>query len=187
MGLFCSALVWGCLKPGKSHPRRFSALPGDSGFPADSSGTSGLTVMELVMVLIIITAVAIVAIPAISSYMDDLQNTEAISRLTAIELSLDKYYAEYGAYPDSLARVGKDSMKDPWGHPYVYLPLPAEEKLRYPVARRTREVRLVNSDYDLYSPGKDGRTDLCMNKERCWDDVVRAYNGSYTGLAKDIL
>lgn len=148
---------------------------------------AGVTVMELVIVVIIVTAVAIAAVPAISGYMDNIHNTEAVSRITNLELCLDKYYAENGKYPDSLARIGKDTLKDPWGRPFVYVPLPKEEKSRRGVGRMAREHRVINTDYDLYSLGKNGRTDLNINKERCWDDILRAYNGSYAGQAKDIL
>ena len=92
-----------------------------------------------------------------------------------------------GVLTDSLALIGKDRLKDPWGHPFVYVPLPKDVKTRWEMARKIREVRAVNTDYDLYYPGKDGRTDMSMSKKRCWDDVARAYNGSYTGLVRDIL
>jgi hypothetical protein len=69
----------------------------------------------------------------------------------------------------------------------VYVPFPKDGKSAREMARKAREYRMINTDYDLYSPGKDGKTNPVINKERCWDDVVRAYNGSYAGVAKHIL
>jgi general secretion pathway protein G len=184
MGYFCHVSPWDRVKTNVVAPADSPAFHGPF---RHIRGADGLTVAELTISLVIVTAVAIVAIPAICSYVDDIQTTEAVSRLTAIELSLDKYYAENGKYPDSLAQVGKGGVIDPWGHPYIYMPLPEDGKVRAEMGRRLREVRILNTDYDLCSPGKDGKTDLSLNKKRCWDDVVRAYNGSYTGVVRDIL
>jgi general secretion pathway protein G len=150
-------------------------------------GKAGVSVTELTIVLVIITAVVMVGVPAIGSYVDTIRNTAAVSRLTSLELCLDKYYAENGKYPESLAVIGKASLRDPWGRAFVYVPLSPDEKVRKETARKARGYRVINTDYDLYSPGKDGRTDPVINKERCWDDIVRAYNGSYAGVARDIL
>lgn len=68
---------------------------------------SGATVTELAIVTVIVLGVAAIAVPAICGYVDNIRNTEAVSRITGIELCLDKYYAEYGKYPDSLARTAR--------------------------------------------------------------------------------
>jgi len=41
----------------------------------------------------------------------------------------------------------------------------------------------VNSDYDLYSRGSDGLTDLVLNADVARDDIVRAGDGDFVGLA----
>ena len=41
----------------------------------------------------------------------------------------------------------------------------------------------INSTYDLYSMGADGRTALALTASYSLDDVVRANDGSYIGLA----
>ena len=44
----------------------------------------------------------------------------------------------------------------------------------------------VNQDYDLYSLGKDGKTNPSFKVPVSWDDVVRAYEGRYIGLVSEL-
>jgi general secretion pathway protein G len=41
----------------------------------------------------------------------------------------------------------------------------------------------INSDYDLYSEGKDGNSAPPLGAAQSLDDVVRANDGGYVGLA----
>lgn len=49
--------------------------------------------------------------------------------------------------------------------------------------RRDRFLRPVSSDFDLFSIGKDGESKDDMNHRRSADDVVRAADGAFVGLA----
>ena len=50
-------------------------------------------------------------------------------------------------------------------------------------ARKDRFLVPLNSDYDLYSAGKDGESAPPLGAAQSRDDVVRANNGAYIGLA----
>ena len=41
----------------------------------------------------------------------------------------------------------------------------------------------LNSTYDLYSLGKDGVSDEPLTAKPSWDDIVRANDGAFIGLA----
>ena len=41
----------------------------------------------------------------------------------------------------------------------------------------------LNSTYDLYSKGKDGASASALNAHASGDDVIRANDGGYIGLA----
>ncbi len=41
----------------------------------------------------------------------------------------------------------------------------------------------INSTYDLYSMGKDGKTVVALTAKASRDDVVRANDGGFIGLA----
>jgi len=49
--------------------------------------------------------------------------------------------------------------------------------------RKDNSMIPVNSDYDLYSPGTDGRSEASFTAAPSRDDVVRAKDGAYIGLA----
>jgi general secretion pathway protein G len=49
--------------------------------------------------------------------------------------------------------------------------------------RKDRFLVPLNSDYDLYSMGKDGCTVAPITAKASHDDILRANNGSYVGLA----
>jgi general secretion pathway protein G len=49
--------------------------------------------------------------------------------------------------------------------------------------RKDRFLVPLNSDYDLYSKGKDGESVPQIGDRRSQDDVLRANNGAYIGLA----
>lgn len=52
------------------------------------------------------------------------------------------------------------------------------------LARKDRFLVPINSDFDLYSTGPDGRSQATLNAPVSRDDVIRAANGAYYGLAE---
>jgi general secretion pathway protein G len=77
-------------------------------------------------------------------------------------------------------------MRDPWGRAYQYLRIdggktPGIEGYR----RRDKNANPVNSDYDLYSMGKDSKTAPQFTAKNARDDIVRANDGAYYGLAEN--
>ena len=148
-------------------------------------GSSGLTLIELMLVVAIIGGLTGLAIPAYSQHRDKVLAQQAVADILNIELSLDKYYAENGHYPDSLAYIGKAGFQDPWGNNYQYLNMVNDPHQN--LCRKIRNIHPINSDYDLYSIGKDGRTTKPINAETSWDDIIRAYDGSFIGRAQDII
>jgi general secretion pathway protein G len=52
------------------------------------------------------------------------------------------------------------------------------------MARKDRSLVPLNTDYDLYSMGKDGQTQAPLTSSVSDDDVIRANDGGYVGLAE---
>ena len=50
-------------------------------------------------------------------------------------------------------------------------------------ARKDRFLVPINSTYDLYSVGKDGKTVAALTAKASKDDIVRANDGAFIGLA----
>jgi general secretion pathway protein G len=96
------------------------------------------------------------------------------------------YNNDNNRYPQSLSQVGYGTYLDPWGSPYQYLDIQeAEKKGNKDKPRKDRWVHPINTDYDLYSMGADGASVPPLTAQQSRDDVVRANNGAYIGLASE--
>lgn len=51
--------------------------------------------------------------------------------------------------------------------------------------RKDHNLHPINSDYDLYSMGKDGKSVSPLTGGPSRDDIVRANNGRFVGKAAD--
>ncbi len=147
------------------------------------SKTLGFTLIELLICLAIIATLSMIVIPNYLSYRNRAMITVAIQDLRKIQDALLFYYIDYGEYPDSLEEIGLDYMKDPWGNPYQYLRIDgANAKGK---TRKDHSLVPVNSDFDLYSMGPDGKSQPPFTAKASRDDIVRAGDGGYFGQASD--
>lgn len=135
------------------------------------------------LALAVMSVLAMLASSAYSSYMEKARVTQAQTDLTAIEARLALYAATKNELPTSLAQVGESTLLDPWGHPYRYLDFTGVQGKG--AMRKDRNLVPINSDYDLYSTGQDGATTPPLTAPVSQDDVIRANNGGFVGLATD--
>jgi len=142
----------------------------------------GLTLVELLIGVAIVGLLAMIAVPAYQGYLDRAEGNDAVQDILTIQLTVDDYALLNGSFPNSLAEVGLAGLTDPWGNPYVYANHDA-----IPPGKRRKDKNLVpiNSDYDLYSLGEDGRSVSPLTAKPSRDDIVRAGDGSYVGIAID--
>lgn len=143
----------------------------------------GFSMLELLFVVIIALILIAIAVPSYQSFIESSRQATAVADIRGMELAIEKFTAVGNAFPDSLADIGELGTLDPWGHAYVYQPLlkPSDKGK----ARKDRNLVPLNTDYDLYSVGKDGRTKPPLAPKVSHDDVLRANNGRYVGLASD--
>ena len=73
-------------------------------------------------------------------------------------------------------------MTDPWGNLYVYHKFVIPPGIAAQ-ARKDRFLVPINSQYDLYSMGKDGDSRLPLSVPVSQDDIVAANDGGFVGLA----
>ena len=99
-----------------------------------------------------------------------------------IQVAIESFNSANDAYQSSLTDVNMNLLIDPWGIPYEYLNLDG-----VPIGQMRKDHALVpiNSDYDLYSMGPDGQSTAPLTAAKSRDDIVRANNGSFIGLASD--
>ena len=51
--------------------------------------------------------------------------------------------------------------------------------------RKDHQMHPINCDYDLYSVGKDGKSEAPLTAKVSQDDIIRANNGGYVGLVSN--
>jgi general secretion pathway protein G len=135
----------------------------------------------VLIVIVIVLTIAAIAIPNLMSALDAARIARAVSEIDTLEDEITLYLTINGQFPDSLAQIGYGGLLDPWGHPYQYLNHATMKGNGQ--ARKDRFLVPLNSDYDLYSMGKDGTSVSPLTAKSSQDDIIRASDGSYVGLA----
>lgn len=142
---------------------------------------AGWTLIELLLAAAILGVLVALAIPAYGDMRERARIAETIADLRVIESEIAAHRLATRSLPASLAAIGRDGDRDPWGHPYRYLRF---EGVNWVAQARVDRFQVpINSDYDLYSIGRDGETALSLQLPPSLDDLVRANDGSYMGLA----
>ena len=119
------------------------------------------------------------AVPAFNGYVERARVARAVSDIGTVSLKLHQWQRSGRALPQSLAEAGITAV-DPWGRPYVYLRAADASRSQL---RKDGELVPLNSDFDLYSLGPDGISALALPAAPSQDDVVRAANGAFIGVA----
>lgn len=141
----------------------------------------GFTVLEVVLVIAIAGTLAAISVPGMRAYRLERDVRQALADLRSIDARVASYTLTRGRPPADLAAIGRDGLRDPWGHRYVYRRLsdrvlpPRTDKFRYQ----------LNKDYDLYSLGPDGRSSPLVTASESRDDIVRAGDGAFFGPGRD--
>ena len=153
----------------------------------------GFTMIELCIVIAIICTLAAIAIPNYLGYKYKARVLVAISDIRMIEREIVNFTTENGGQlPNSLSDLTAiGSINDPWGNPYRYLRIDGAiknkgKKDEEDKRRRNMSDNPVDTDYDLYSMGRDGLSKPQFKFKDSQDDVVRAYNGQYVGLVSEL-
>jgi general secretion pathway protein G len=143
----------------------------------------GFTLIELLLAVALLGVLLGIAIPSYRAYLDRSNSSKAVSDIVIISASVRLYWDDVGACPDTLAQIGMSDMRDPWGNPYQFLNL---QNLRgNGQARKNRSLVPINTDFDLYSMGPDGRSVGPLTAAASRDDIIRANDGRYIGKASD--
>jgi general secretion pathway protein G len=136
--------------------------------------------MFAVLVLGILTTAGVAGY---QRYVMRMQTTRTIADISEIQLAIDKFELNRGALPDTLADIGLGGQLDPWGNAYQYLNF--ANIMGNGQVRKDRNLVPINTDYDLYSMGPDGRSVPPLTASMSRDDIVRANDGRFIGKAED--
>lgn len=158
---------------------------------------AGFSLVELVIVSGILSCLGALAVPAYTGALDRARVTRAIGDISAVEKEILVFQIGSNCLPGSLADIGRDTLTDPWGHPYGYA-VPKDNGqgqnggscaacnnacVPPGQARKDHNLVPINSDYDLFSKGKDGQSSPPLTAKASEDDVIRGRDGGFIGLA----
>jgi general secretion pathway protein G len=143
------------------------------------------TLVEIMIVVAIIGTLASIAIPAVTRALYRSQVIRAVSDIRTLQVDIDLFELENARVPEDLAELGRTPLNDPWGHPYVYMSFAAVGPSWKGKARKDHSLVPLNSTYDLYSVGKDGKSSSPLTAKASDDDILRANDGGFIGRASD--
>ena len=141
--------------------------------------------LELMVVLVIAGLLTTLAIPAYNDFVDRARTSRAIGDIVGISLEIKKFRLVDDSLPPlNIAELPVTVPLDPWGQPYSYLNIaaPGPGKGAF---RKDGKLNSLNTDFDLYSAGRDGESTGPLNAKASRDDIVRANNGAFVGRAED--
>jgi general secretion pathway protein G len=146
----------------------------------------GMTLLELMVAAMGMATLVAIALPVIEGAREDIRLHLAVTSIQVIQFEVTKYELRYGIVPVDIAAMNlpADVAKDPWGRPYVFLNYiykdPPDD-----VPREDQFLKPINTAYDIFSVGPDGETHKRLPHQLSQDDIVRASDGEYIGVAAE--
>lgn len=140
----------------------------------------GFTLIEMVITMAIIGILTAIAVPQAQKYRTMAMVTAAKQEINQLGTDIQMYFIERQAYPPDLAALGGGVPVEPWGNPYQYAVVGS-----VPMGQLRKDKFMVplNTDFDLYSKGADGKSVAPFTAKASRDDIVRANDGDFIGLA----
>ena len=147
---------------------------------AAGEGSHGITLVELMLAVMIVGLLSSLAVGSYGDALSKARVARAIADIKVIEKDFFTSEVDGVALPDSLDETRWGNLTDPWGRPYQYLNFANANRGQM---RKDRFLVPINSTYDLYSLGKDGESRPPLQAAPSHDDIVRAGDGAFVGLA----
>ena len=147
----------------------------------------GFTLIEMMLVATITGSLAALAIPNVQRLREQSRVVEAMSDIRIFASTARDHKLVNGKLPDAFDKFGLKDPLDPWGNLYEYLLIEGQFEI-YPPGRKPRQdrfLRPVNRDFDIYSRGPDGETSDNLTDAYSLDDIIRANDGGFVGIAAD--
>lgn len=141
--------------------------------------------MELCVIVAIIGILATIGTYSYNNWKLKELDSRAEYEIKMLSVAIAEYKLDNKVYPQSLSDLGGGPYLDPWGNAYQYLNIAEGTGNVSGKCRRDGSMHPINSDYDLYSMGPDGKTQTKVTLSTSLDDIIRAENGAYIGLASN--
>ena len=136
--------------------------------------------IELVMILGLIGVLATIAVLVYGDITERTRVAKAMADIVTLDSEISTFEMMNERLPNDLAEINRAGFLDPWGNPYQYLNFAVSGNAN---CRKDHALHPLNTEFDLYSMGKDGQSQPPLTASQSRDDVVRANDGQYVGLA----
>lgn len=148
--------------------------------------SKGFGLLELMVALVIVSLLVSLAVPTYSSSVERARVNAAIGDIGKISLAIEQFRLRNNdRVPLTLDELGIEIPLDPWGRQYQFLNIFDAGPGVIGIVRKDGRLNPLNTDFDLYSSGKDGDSALPLAALASRDDVVRANNGAFIGLGEN--
>jgi general secretion pathway protein G len=137
------------------------------------------------MALTVVGLLTAVALPSYARIMERQKILACERDLRTIATWIERYRLQHVDAPLSLASLNQTLPKDPWGRDYQFLNFNSPAPGVKGQIRKDHNLHPLNSEFDLYSVGKDGRSSAPLTASASRDDVIWARDGDFVGLASD--
>ena len=166
--------------------------------PGEKACCRGFTLIELLIVIAMIFTLVAIGTPIYVTALEKAKVARAIADIRVVSAEIGEYQLFNRGLPLSLADTGRANFLDPYGNPYEYFNFTAAAQGQggqgqgggggggggiVGQARKDRFLVPINSDYDLYSKGQDGDSVAALTAAKSRDDIIRANDGGFIGLA----
>ncbi|MGD9603856.1 MAG: type II secretion system protein [Gammaproteobacteria bacterium] len=146
---------------------------------------NGFTLIELMLGISVAGILLTVAMNSYEQHVKDARIKATTTEMTRIEAAIQRYVFDHGELPASLGEIFNPVPRDAWDRPFQYLRLVPASKGSKGKARKDHHLVPINSDYDLYSSGEDGKSVPPLTGKASRDDIVRGNSGGYIGPAAE--
>ncbi len=155
---------------------------------------AGFTIIEILIALAILSVILAIGVPTYTEHQKRIDIAMCKKDIVLISQKLERYHSLNYKYPEYLADLGVN-MQDPWGNDYQYLNLDDVDPVSgnvatgtkgpKPTPRKKKNLKPLNTDYDLFCMGENGTYAANVSAKESLDDVIRADDGAYIDYAAD--
>jgi len=141
--------------------------------------------LELMAGIAVLGLLAAIAVPSYTAILERRKIGQAKRDLSKISMAIERYRSLQFKVPQSLGDLNVSLPTDPWGRNYQYLDFSSPVPGIQSKIRKDHNLHPLNTEFDLYSFGKDGDSKAPLTASVSHDDVIWARDGDFIGLAED--